>query len=180
METLPRIMQVESDIRGLSACPLNAEYVCHLLDGVFGLGSGTACVRCVAVATVLNLVIVVDLEHLLETGTNLLEDLLRRRILAGSASPQPNSVEALSHIDHDTHDLIVSLVLESLADGGQLSMKPQFVNVDGFLVLESIRPLPAVFVLDVFPFGSHASLEKMVIGFDGEIGCGGDVVLSQD
>jgi hypothetical protein len=34
-----------------------------------------------------------------------------------------------------------------------------------------------VLVLGVFPFGADAFLEKVVVGFEGEFGGGGDVVL---
>lgn len=46
-------------------------------------------------------------------------------------------------------------------------MQPELVDRGSALVLELIRPLAAVLVLRVFPFGTDASLEEMVIGFEG-------------
>lgn len=46
-------------------------------------------------------------------------------------------------------------------------MQPELVDRGSTLVLELIGPLAAVLVLRVFPFGTDAFLEKMVIGFKG-------------
>jgi hypothetical protein len=47
-------------------------------------------------------------------------------------------------------------------------VKPELVDRDAALVLELIRPLPAVLVLGILPFWSDTFLEEMVIGFEGE------------
>lgn len=57
-------------------------------------------------------------------------------------------------------------------------MQPQFVDVDALLVFELVGPLAAVLVLVVFPFRPDAALEEVVVGFQGELGAGGDVVLA--
>lgn len=68
-------------------------------------------------------------EDLLESATDVLKNLpalsrtpalgerVTRDALAGSPCPQTNSIESLADIDHDTHDLVVTLILERLADG---------------------------------------------------------------
>lgn len=56
-------------------------------------------------------------------------------------------------------------------------MQPEFVDGDGALLLELVRPFAAVLVLRVFPFGTHAALEEVVVGFEGEFGGRGDVIL---
>ena len=109
-----------------------------------------------------------QLKHLLEPRTNLHQSVLPT-CLTSSPGPQANSVEALSDVDHHAHDLVVVLVFQRLSYGRELSMEPEFVDADQFLVLEYVRPLAAVLVLWVFPLGSHTLLEEMVIGFEREI-----------
>lgn len=46
-------------------------------------------------------------------------------------------------------------------------MQPELVDRGSALVSELIGPLAAVLVLGVFPFGTDAFLEEMVIGFEG-------------
>ena len=93
------------------------------------------------------------------------------------ACPEADTVETLSNIDNDTHDLVVVLVLKILADGCEHNMEPERIDVDCLFVLELISPFAAVLVLAVFPFRSNAFLEKVVVGLERKIGCGGDVVL---
>lgn len=56
-------------------------------------------------------------------------------------------------------------------------MQPELVDRGSALVPELIGPLAAVLVLRVFPLGTDPFLEEMVIGFQGELGGRGDVVL---
>lgn len=56
-------------------------------------------------------------------------------------------------------------------------MEPELVDGCGALVFELIGPFAAVFVLGIFPFGANALLEEVVVGFEGELGDGSDVVL---
>ena len=83
-----------------------------------------------------------QLQRLLEPLPDLDQSLSARTIatlaLAHRPRPQPNAKERLPDIDDHAHDLVVAVFLEGLADGGQLSVQPQFVNVDPFLVLELI------------------------------------------
>jgi hypothetical protein len=57
-------------------------------------------------------------------------------------------------------------------------VEPESIDVDGLLVLELESPLAAMFVLYIFPFGSDALLEKVVVGLEREVGGGCDVVLA--
>lgn len=57
---------------------------------------------------------------------------------AHGASPQTDTVEALAHVHDHTHNLVVAVALEGLADGGQLCVQPQVVDGDGPLVLELV------------------------------------------
>lgn len=56
-------------------------------------------------------------------------------------------------------------------------MEPELVDRDAALVLELVRPLSAVLVLDVLPFWSDAFLKEMVVGFEGEFRYGSNVIL---
>lgn len=56
-------------------------------------------------------------------------------------------------------------------------MEPELINWGGALVFELIGPLAAVLVLGIFPLGADALLEEVVIGFEGELRYGSDVVL---
>lgn len=71
-----------------------------------------------------------ETENLLEPTPDCLEDILALRGCAGAlvaldaladgAGPQADSVEALAHVDHHAHDFVVGVLLEGLADGGEL------------------------------------------------------------
>ena len=117
-------------------------------------------------------------QHLLEPLPNRHQDLLARirrpgfaALITGdrlSSGPRPHadSVEALAHVDHDAHDLVVALALERLADGGELGVQPDLVDVDRRLVAEGVGPFAAVLVLRILPFGAHALFEEVVVGFE--------------
>lgn len=87
-------------------------------------------------------------EDVLEPPTDRLEDVLALcgcasglvtgDTLADSASPQADTVETLAHVHDHTHDLVVAVALEGLADGGQLCVQPQVVDGDRPLVLELV------------------------------------------
>ncbi len=59
-------------------------------------------------------------------------------------------------------------------------MKPELIDRGGFLFFELVRPLAAVFVLQVFPFRADAFLEEVVVGLESEFRDGCDVVLCGD
>lgn len=131
---------------------------------------------------------VLNVKDVLEVCANLHEDLLRllrgasRLALlvgvglgAGAAGPEADTVESLTDVDDDTHDLVVVVVLQLLADGGEKDVKPDVVV--GLALLEGVGPTAAVLVLGVFPFGADTLLEQVVIGLGGELGRGSDVVL---
>ncbi len=94
-----------------------------------------------------------------------------------SASPDTNTVESLTDVDDNAHNLSVVLVLEGLTDGSKHDVQPDIVDWDAALVLELIRPLSTVLVLWVLPLWLCALLEEMVVGLKCELGDGGDVVL---
>ena len=142
----------------------------------------------IGVARELDGLVLLELESLLESLADLLECLLAlflcptlaalaRNGTANRACPQTNTVESSPNIDNNTHDLVVVLVLKVLADGSKHDVEPERDDVDGLLVLELEGPLASVLVLRVFPFGSYALLEEMVVGLECEVGCGSDVVL---
>jgi hypothetical protein len=54
---------------------------------------------------------------------------------------------------------------------------PQIVDVDQLLVAEGVGPFAAMLVVDVFPLGADTGLEKVVVGFEGELVDWSDVVL---
>jgi hypothetical protein len=79
---------------------------------------------------------IADLQDLLELLPNVHQDILSLLrtssfgilvswdALADCSSPQSNPVEALSHIDHHAHHLIVIIAFERLANGCELSVEP--------------------------------------------------------
>lgn len=118
------------------------------LNGVLGLGTGTATVCAVGVTGEFDHVGFLQTEDILEPPTDRLQDILalRRRAsglitgnaLAHGASPQTNTVKALAHIHNNSHDLVVAIALEGLADGCQLGVQPQVVDGNRSLVLKLI------------------------------------------
>jgi hypothetical protein len=135
-----------------------------------------------------------ELEHLLELAANVHEHflaLLHRSslatcniavtaawdALADCAGPDTDTVEALSDIDYDAHELAIIFLLECLADSSQHNVEPELVDGYVALLLELVGPLAAVLVLDILPFGADAFLEEVVIGLEGQFGGGSNVVL---
>ena len=118
------------------------------LNGVLGLGTGAAAVGAIGVTGELDDIRLLKTEDVLEPPTDRLEDLLAlggcasglvtRDALANGASPQADTVEALAHVHDHTHNLVVAVALEGLADGGQLCVQPQVVDGDGPLILELV------------------------------------------
>jgi hypothetical protein len=92
--------------------------------------------------------------------------------------PQTDAVEALANVDDNAHDFAVALILEGFANGGEHHMQPELIDVDDLLVFELERPLSAMLILGVFPFGADASLEQVIISLQCEFGGGSDVVLN--
>ena len=160
----------------------------NLLDAELGLRTSAARVGSLGVARELDNVVLLQLEGLLEPLSDLQQNLLTLLLspgLAGitgdgaadGACPQTDTVEASPHVDDDTHDLVVVLILEVLADGSEHDMEPERIDVDRLLLPELEGPFAAVLVLRVFPLGLDALLEEVVVGLEREVGCGGDVVL---
>lgn len=160
----------------------------NLLHAELGLRTGASGVGSVGVTRELDGVILLELERLLEPLSDLEQNLLAlllgpalaaltRDGAANSACPQTDTVEASPNVDDDTHDLVVILVLEILADGSEHDVEPERIDVDDLLVLELEGPLATVLVLRIFPLGSYALLEEVVVGLEREVGCGGNVVL---
>ena len=122
-------------------------------------------------------------EDFLESTTDVLQDLeglfggTALATLANRPRPQTNTVESLAHVDNHTHHLIIAVVLESLANSGQLSVQPKVVDRDGTLVFERVRPLATVLVLGVFPLWADALLEEVVVCLKAQLGGRCDVVL---
>lgn len=112
------------------------------LDNELGLRSGTACMGTLGMSTELDLLIWGQLQRLLEPLTNphqcLFACTIPTFVFPNGPRPQPDPEEGLPHVDHHSHDLVVTVFLESFAYGGQLRMKPQFVDIDPFLVFELI------------------------------------------
>lgn len=147
------------------------------LDSILRLGSGAAGVGCVGMARKVDLFLSGNLENLLEPLANLHQGVLAPG-LSCSASPQSDSVECLSHIDDDPHDLVIAFVLQSFANCCKLRMEPHLVDVDRLLVLEGVRPSTSVLVLRVFPLWSDSLLEEMVVGLVAEVRTCRNIILS--
>lgn len=149
--------------------------------------------RAIRVACKLHNLAILQHEHLLQFTPNVLQNalaLLRAsslpardiplsaavHALAHRLGPEPDAVEAAADVDHHAHDLAVAVVLERLPNRGEQDVQPEVVDRGGF-AFEAVGPFAAVFVLGVFPFGADAFLEEVVVGFEGEFGDGGDVIL---
>lgn len=59
-------------------------------------------------------------------------------------------------------------------------MEPEFVDGNGTFVFKLEGPFATVFILDIFPFRTHASLEEVVVGFEGKVVCFSNVVLREN
>ena len=138
------------------------------LDGKLGPGPAAPTIRAVAVAHELDDLALAQHQHVLEALADLLEDILALAAggaLAGGAGPEADAVEALAQVHHHAHDLVVAVVLELLADGGQEHVQPDLVV--GLALLEGVGPAAAVAVLRVLPLGAHALFEEVVVGLGG-------------
>jgi hypothetical protein len=110
----------------------------------------------------------------LETLTNASEHLstwfttssLLARATIG-ASPETDTIETLADVDHNTHDLVIIVVLQCLSNCSKHDVKPEIVNGYTFAVLGGVRPLAPVLVLRVLPFWSNSLLEEMIVRFGG-------------
>lgn len=106
----------------------------------------------IRVARELNLFVIGELKNLLETSPNRHENVLTlfsatalatsniavstaRNAFANGTSPDTDTIEGLSHVDNDTHDLAIVLLLQSLTDGTHHNLQPQAVNIDVSLLL---------------------------------------------
>lgn len=123
------------------------------------------------------------LANLHEYGLRLLRGTLGLALLGGvclgasAASPETDTVEGLTDVDNDTHDLVVIVILKLLTNGSEQDVQPDFVI--GLTLLEGVRPTATVLVLRVFPLRADTLLEKVVIGLGSELGRGSDVVLEE-
>jgi hypothetical protein len=150
------------------------------LDGKLGLCACATGVSSVGVSRELYRLVLLELKSLLEPLADPEESLLALfrspglALLASNGAtncpcPETDTVEASPNVDHYTHDLVVVLILEVLTDSGEHNVQPERVDVDGLLVLELECPLAAMLVLRVFPLGSYALLEEVVVGLEREI-----------
>jgi hypothetical protein len=142
----------------------------------------------IGVTRELDSLLVVELESSLEPLSDLHENLLALLGGAGLAAvawdgatncsrPETDTVESSPDINDYAHDLVVLLILEVLANGGEHDVQPQCIDVDGLLVLELERPLATVLVLRIFPLGPYALLEQVVVRLEREVRGRGDIVL---
>jgi len=87
--------------------------------------------------------------------------------LSNCASPDTDTVEALSDITDNTHDLAITFLLEGLTNGREHDMEPELINVNQSLVLELVRPLSTVLVLLILPLWTNTFLEEVVVRLEG-------------
>ena len=166
-----------------------------LSDRQFGTSPGAARVGALRVARELDLFRVLELQCDLEVHANVLEHFLPYLFapalatsgiavsaagdrLPNSAGPEPNAIEALAAVHDNTHDFAVVIPFKCLSNGSQDHSKPEVVDAT-LALLSSVGPLAAVLVLRVFPLRAHSLLEEVVVGFDGQFGGLGYVVLER-
>lgn len=101
-----------------------------------------------------------------------------RGALGGAPGPETDTVEGFADVDDDTHDLVVVVVFELLANGGKEDVQPDVVV--GLALFEGVGPATTVLVLGVLPLGTHAALEEVIVGLLGELAGRGDVVLKRE
>lgn len=164
------------------------------LDNVLRLCSRATSVSTVRVSRKLNLLAAGELKDLLESSANGQEDVAAlfvctalatgnvaiattRDAFTNGASPDTDAVKSLADVDDNAHDLTVLLILERLANGAHHDLEPETVDINVALLLVLVGPLATVLVLGIFPLGADAGLEQMVVGLEGELRNGGDVVL---
>lgn len=134
------------------------EVVMSPLDTELGFRASAAGMGGVGVSGKLDHVVVLELQRLLESSANLEQNLLALLLCPSLASltgngatngtcPEADTVEASPHVDNDTHDFVVILILEVLADGSQHDVQPKRVDVDCLFIFELEGPLAAVLVL---------------------------------
>lgn len=185
-------MHAEHAAMLLAATPVRRNSVSsfsHRSNRELGLGARTTRIRRIRMSHEFDLLGLLKRKHLLEPLANLQQHSLalggRLRDsrsgfsswngLSGTARPETDAVESFADVDDYTHDFVVGVVFELLADGCQEHVQPDVVV--GFALLKGVGPAATVLVLRVFPFGAHAFLEEVVVGFLGELGGGRDVVL---
>jgi hypothetical protein len=158
-------------------------------DSELSLGSAAARVGRVSMTAELDRLSLRQLQHNLEALANLLEPLLAlllllrttgistlTRSLTSGPGPETNTPKAFADVHDHTHDLIVVLVLERLADGGKHEVQPDII-VGTVAALEGVCPATAVLVLGVLPLWTHTLLEQVVVRLLREFGSRSDVVL---
>jgi hypothetical protein len=171
-----------ASLPGSLQLPLTAPNEYSDSDGVLRLGTTAPAMRTIGVARELHHLAIPQPQHLLELLPDPLQHvlpLLRRpslparhvaiaaawHALPNRARPQPDPIEAFAHVHDDTHDFAVVVFLERFANRGEHRVQPELVDGHGALLFEAVGPLAAVLVLRVFPFGSHAFFEEVVVGF---------------
>ena len=148
---------------------------------MLGLGPALSRMSALGMARKFNNLLVTKFQDLLEVLANLHQ----RRFLwstfptTGSLGPETDSIEGLADINNDTHDLLILIGLQGLADGSKHNVKPEIIDRNTTLILELICPFTTVLVLSVFPFRANTGLEEVVIGFQTEFGCFGYVILQK-
>lgn len=159
-----------------------------VLDGELGLRTAATGVSRISVTAELNHLVWLQVEHVLEVLADTFKTLtalerIRSLILAAlgrlasGSGPQTHTPECLADVDHDSHHLVVALILEHLANRGEHDVEPGLVT--GLCALVSVCPASTVLVLLVLPLWSHALLEEVVVGLLRELGCWCDVVLER-
>jgi len=101
------------------ACAICCFTTC--LDSMLGLSPCASSMSSIGVTRELQDLCGRQLQHLLEPSTNLHQSILATT-LAGSSRPETNSVEALPYIDDYAHNLVVTFILECLADSCELGV----------------------------------------------------------
>lgn len=104
------------------------------LDGILGLGPRAAAMCTIRVAGEFNDISFLQPQDFLKPSANVLQNLLALGwcttvlfawdALAHSPSPQTDTIEALAHIDNNSHNLIVAIIFKRLANGRELCVQP--------------------------------------------------------
>lgn len=93
--------------------------------------------RCVCVTAEFELLCGWKLEHILESLTNF-HQIVTATCFSSCSSPETDSVKTLSDVDNHTHDFVVTFILQGFTNCSELCVKPQLVDVDQLLVLETV------------------------------------------
>jgi hypothetical protein len=136
-------------------CKIDKDIFLRYLNHVLGFGTRASTLSAFGMTRELHHLLGRECQNLLELATDAHKDLLAFLwgttfaacnisvaatwdALANCTGPDTDTVEALSDIADDSHDLAIAFLLQGLADGSEHNMEPQLVNINELFLLELV------------------------------------------